>query len=119
MELNDKFHNIDKLTRSQETKAHYITVQSAIEYEKEKNIYMVNQNATLSLLRLNRGLEFIKKFLENIFHNQDNKKKSYELASKAYEDTLSFRHYFVVRRLVAAGTYQFYIFCLIFTYNLK
>jgi hypothetical protein len=108
MELNDKFHNIEKLTRSQETKAFYTTIQSSIEYEKEKNIYMVNQNATLSLLRLNRGLEFIKKFLENLYQNQDNKKKTYELASKAYEDTLSFRHYFVVRRLVAAGKKMFF-----------
>ena len=66
---------------------------------------MGNQNATLSLLRLHRGLEFIRKFLENLHHNQDNKKKSHELASKAYTDTLSHRHHWAVRRLVSAGLY--------------
>ena len=39
---------------------------------------MGNQNATLSLLRLHRGLEFIRKFLENLHHNQDNKYKPAE-----------------------------------------
>lgn len=105
MELNDKFQNIEKLQANEELKHYYVTVKSCIDYEKNKNIYMVNQNATLSLLRLNRGLEFIRKFLENMYHNQDNKKKSYELAYKAYEDTLSFRHHWAVRRLVSAGLY--------------
>jgi hypothetical protein len=99
MELNDKFTNIDKLTQNDELKENYKTVKSLIEYEKKTNVYMINQNATLSLLRLNRGLEFLYKFLENIYNNQDNKKKSYELASKAYDDTLAFRHYWPVRRL--------------------
>ncbi len=99
MELNDKFTNIDRLAQNDELKENYKTVKSLIEYEKITNVYMINQNATLSLLRLNRGLEFLYKFLENIYNNQDNKKKSYELASKAYNDTLAFRHYWPVRRL--------------------
>ena len=73
MELNDKFTNIDKLTQNDELKENYKTVKSLIEYEKKTNVYMINQNATLSLLRLNRGLEFLYKFLENIYNNQDNK----------------------------------------------
>ena len=86
-------------------KKNYLTVQSAVDHEKAENVYMINHNATLSILRLIRGLEFIKKILENIYNNQDNNKKSHELAVNAYDQTIAFRHKWTVRQLVKAGFY--------------
>ena len=90
-DLVDKFQNIEKL-QQQDDSMNYVTVESAIQYEKEQNIYMVNHNATLSLLRLIRGLDFIRKFLETFYDNIDSHKKTHELAVQVYEQTLAFRH---------------------------
>lgn len=104
-DLIDKFQNIEKCMTNDGENNNYVTVQRALDYEKEAGIYMVNHNATLSLLRLIRGLEFIRKILENLYQNQDNGKKSYELAGQAYDATLAFRHRWTVRKLVKAGFY--------------
>ncbi len=101
----DKFQNLEKCMQNDQNKKNYSTVQSSIDYEKENNIYMINHNATLSLLRLIRGLDFIRKFLENLHKNRDNNKKTPELATIAYEQTLSFRHKWVVRKAVKTGLY--------------
>ena len=90
-DLVDKFQNIEKL-QQQDEEMNYVTVESAINYEKEQNIHTVNQNATLSLLRLIRGLDFIRKFLETFYDNIDSPKKTHELAVQVYEQTLAFRH---------------------------
>lgn len=66
---------------------------------------MINHNATLSILRLIRGLDFIRKILDNLVHNQDNNKKTHDLAWNAYEQTLAFRHKWAVRQMVKAGMY--------------
>lgn len=90
-DLVDKFQNIEKL-QQKDIEFRYITVESAVLYEKEQNIYMENHNATLSLLRLIRGLDFIRKFLETFYANIDTPKKTHELAVQVYEQTLAFRH---------------------------
>jgi len=104
-DLVDKFQNIEKCIENDPNGSCYVTVQSFIEHEKSNQIYMVNHNATLSLLRLIRGLDFIRKFLENLNNNKENNKKSPELAWSAYNDTLSFRHNWAVRRIVKTGLY--------------
>lgn len=88
-----------------ENNNHYVTIQSSIDYEKEKNIYMVNHNATLSILRLIRGLEFIKKFLEVLYQNMDTHKRSHDIGVEAYDATLSHRHKWAIRQLVKTGFY--------------
>ena len=64
---------------------------------------MINENATLSILRLIRGLEFISKLLESMQNNMDTNKKMHELAWQTYNHTLAFRHGWPVRQLVKAG----------------
>ena len=90
-DLVDKFQNIEKL-QQKDADLRYVTVESAILYEKEQNIHMVNQNATLSLLRLIRGLDFIRKFLDTFYHNIETPKKTHEWAVQVYDQTLAFRH---------------------------
>lgn len=103
-DLVDKFQNLDKCMKRDSK--HYTTIQSSIEYEKQdKKVYMQNPNATLSILRLIRGLDFIRKFLENLYKNKDTNKKTPELAIWAYEETLAFRHNWVVRKMVRTGLY--------------
>lgn len=103
-DLVDKFQNIEKL-QQKDAEFKYATVESAIEHEKEQNIYMVNHNATLSLLRLIRGLDFIRKFLDTFYSHIDSPKKTHELAVQVYDQTLAFRHKWSVRQLVKAGLY--------------
>lgn len=103
-DIVDKFKNIDKLTKN-DTQNNYKSVQSTVDYERSKNIYMVNSNGTLSVLRLMRGLHFLLTMIENLIANQHNDKKTPELCSQAYEGTLAFRHKWAVRKLVNAGFY--------------
>jgi len=104
-DLTDKFQNIEKCIENDATRTYYASVQSFIEHEKTNQIYMVNHNATVSLLRLIRGLDFIRMFLENLYNNKENSKKSPELAWTAYTETISFRHNWKVRTLVKTGMY--------------
>ena len=105
-DLVDKFQNLDRCIKNDVSQNNYETIQSSINYEKSLNIFMMNQNATLSILRLIRGLDFLRKFLENLHKNKDNNKKTPELAGLAYEQTLSFRHKWAVRKIVKAGLYM-------------
>lgn len=104
-DLVDKFNNIEKCIQNDETGKNYLTVQSIIDYEKSTNIYMINQNGTLSILRLIRGLDFIRTMVENLYRNKDNNKKTPELACAAYNKVLAFRHNWAVRKIVKAGLY--------------
>lgn len=83
----------------------YVTIHSAIEYEKSTGIYKKEKKVTLSLLRLMRGLDFLRKFIEAIYNNQKTSKKSHELAWEVYEQTLSFRHNHMIRNLVKTGVH--------------
>jgi len=103
-DLVDKFNNLEKCL-AQDKNNNYATIQSAIDYEKKHEIYMENQNATLSILRLIRGLEFISKLLENMHNNMDSNKKMPELAWQVYNQTLAHRHGWPVRQLAKAGFY--------------
>lgn len=105
-DLVDKFQNIEKLQQNDKDN-NYQTIQSSLNFEKRsKDVYMVNHNATLSILRMHRGLDFIYNFLESLYRNKDNNKKTPELASQAYEKTLAFRHKWAVRKLCKTGFYM-------------
>lgn len=104
-DLNDKFHKIEKVMSKNTNNNYYLTVHSAIEYEKNTNIYMNEKNVTLSLLRLIRGLDFLRKFITSLYENKDNAKKSREIAWEVYEQTLAFRHKTIVKNLVKTGVH--------------
>jgi len=78
---------------------YYVTIHGAVVYEKS----IGKDTATVAILRLMRGLDFIRRFLEGLNKNQDTNKKPYDLALAAYEQTLAFRHTWTVRQLVKAG----------------
>jgi len=104
-DLVDKLDTIDreilqeKLDNGGGVNVNYVTVHGAVEYEKNVG----KDTATVAILRLMRGLDFIRRFLEGLYKNQDTNKKPYDLALAAYEQTLAFRHTWTVRQLVKAG----------------
>lgn len=89
-ELNDKCGNVDKCIVKDPI--HYRTVAEAIEFEKSTGIYKVHSKTSVSLLRLLRGLDFIRRLVESTYNQLDSDKKLPELAYGAYEETLAFRH---------------------------
>ena len=103
MELNSKFENLEECLLRDRT--HYMTVQNAIEYEKKSDIHMHDKNATLSVLRLMRGLDFIRHLISNLYENRDNTRKSHDIVGQAYDQTLGHRHRWSVRKIVKAGLY--------------
>lgn len=102
IELNDKIGNVERCINN-DTENHYVTVKSAIEYEKATGLYKTHSNTSVSLLRLLRGLDFIRKLLEMAYQNFDNDKKCYEIAWTAYQQTLGPRHPWAIRHLVRVG----------------
>jgi len=104
MDLVDKIDIIERchqkdLDENGPSSLNYATVDGAVEYEKS----IGRDKATVAMLRLMRGLDFIRRFLDNFYKNQDNNKKPYDLALSAYEQSLAFRHSWAVRQLVKAG----------------
>jgi hypothetical protein len=102
-DLIDKFQNIERCLS--EHGAPYLTVQSAVEFEKDNDTFMINHNGVLSILRLMRGLDFIRKIIEGLMNSTSDNKKTQEIATHAYETALAFRHKWAIRQLVKAGFY--------------
>jgi hypothetical protein len=100
-ELNDKCGNVDKCILKDPSK--YMTVTEAVEYEKVSGIYKIHSKTSISLLRLLRGLDFIRRLVENCYSNLESDRKLPELAYEAYEQTLAFRHKWAIRHLVRMG----------------
>jgi len=103
-DLVDKLDIIEREIRQEKEQCdginkHYVTIESTVEHEKS----IGKNTATIAILRLMRGLDFIQRFLEGLYKNQETNKKPYELALAAYEQTLAFRHTWTVRQLVKAG----------------
>jgi len=103
-DLVDKLDTIDREIHQEQQQhngvnANYVTVHGAVEYEKS----IGKDTATVAILRLMRGLDFIRRFLEGLYNNQDTSRKPYDLSLEAYEQTLAFRHSWTVRQLVKAG----------------
>lgn len=84
----------------------YESVHSAVEYEKSIDIYKDHGQATVTILRLMRGLDFIRLLMDDAFVNMDTKKKCTDIALDAYDKTLAFRQKWTVRNITRAGFYM-------------
>lgn len=116
-ELNDKCSNIEKCIQKEFTTTnnnntttsggsgpiYYATVKSAIEYEKSNGTYAIHKQTTISLLRLLRGLDFIRRLCDNAYSNMETNKRCHEIALEAYDETLAFRHRWGIRHLARVG----------------
>ncbi|KAK3104438.1 hypothetical protein FSP39_002043 [Pinctada imbricata] len=92
--------------RKSDESEHYKTVQSMIKYEVDKNITDCKKKASGSrtLLRLHRALEFTARLMLDLEVAQEDMKMS-SLTKKAYDDTLSKFHPWMIRKGVHLAVY--------------
>ncbi|XP_053996172.1 ceramide-1-phosphate transfer protein [Hylaeus anthracinus] len=84
----------------------YTTVKSMIIYEKENNILGNGDytNGARTLLRLHRGLDFIREFLRRLCDLSDTEKTS-SCCQDAYNKTLAKHHPWVIRKAAVVAMY--------------
>ncbi|XP_033335795.2 ceramide-1-phosphate transfer protein [Megalopta genalis] len=84
----------------------YITVKSMILYEKENNILNKGDytNGARTLLRLHRGLDFIREFLRQLGDLSDTDKTSTS-CQDAYGKTLAKHHPWMIRKAAVVAMY--------------
>ncbi|XP_076242017.1 ceramide-1-phosphate transfer protein [Calliopsis andreniformis] len=84
----------------------YTTVKSMIIYEKENNILDKGDytNGARTLLRLHRGLDFIREFLRQLSELSDTEKTS-SCCQDAYNKTLAKHHPWVIRKAAVVAMY--------------
>nr|XP_003702820.1 PREDICTED: ceramide-1-phosphate transfer protein [Megachile rotundata] len=84
----------------------YMTVKSMIEYEKENKLLEKGDytNGARTLLRLHRGLDFIREFLRQLGELSDSDKTS-SCCQDAYNKTLAKHHPWVIRKAAVVAMY--------------
>lgn len=84
----------------------YVTVKSMIEYEKENKLLEKSDfvNGARTLLRLHRGLDFIREFLRQLGDLSDGDKTS-SCCQDAYNKTLAKYHPWVIRKAAIVAMY--------------
>lgn len=84
----------------------YQTLKSMIDYEKENKLLEKSDsvNGARTLLRLHRGLDFIREFLRQLGDLSDTEKTS-SCCQDAYNKTLSKHHPWVIRKAAVVAMY--------------
>ncbi|KAG7209813.1 hypothetical protein KM043_011427 [Ampulex compressa] len=84
----------------------YVTIKSMIHYEKENKLLEKADyvNGARTLLRLHRGLDFIREFLRELGELSDSDKTS-SCCQDAYNKTLAKHHPWVIRKAAIVAMY--------------
>ncbi|KAI4490505.1 hypothetical protein M0804_003449 [Polistes exclamans] len=84
----------------------YVTIKSMIEHEKENKLIEKSDtvNGARTLLRLHRGLDFIREFLRQLGELSDTDKTS-TCCKDAYNQTLAKHHPWVIRKAAIVAMY--------------
>ncbi|XP_015191808.1 PREDICTED: ceramide-1-phosphate transfer protein [Polistes dominula] len=84
----------------------YVTIKSMLEHEKENKLIEKsdNVNGARTLLRLHRGLDFIREFLRQLGELSDTDKTS-TCCQDAYNKTLAKHHPWVIRKAAIVAMY--------------
>lgn len=103
-DLKQKIEILIELVSKEEQ--NYTTVKSMIMYEKNNNILDKGDytNGARTLLRLHRGLDFIKEFLRQLNELSDEEKTS-SCCQDAYNKTLAKHHPWVIRKAAVVAMY--------------
>jgi hypothetical protein len=97
-DLTDKFILLDNLYKNDPM--NYRTVQTMIEYEKNRN----DKSGTIALLRLLRALEFTYLFLQRAIISTTESSNSKHIAWDVYKQTLHKRHHKAIRLSIWCAT---------------
>ncbi|XP_015110948.1 ceramide-1-phosphate transfer protein [Diachasma alloeum] len=103
-DLKQKIDILNELLNKEEEK--YQTVKSMIEHEKENKLLNKGDysNGARTLLRLHRGLDFIREFLRQLGDLSDADKTS-SCCQDAYNKTLAKHHPWVIRKTAVVAMY--------------
>lgn len=105
---SDLKQKIDILTelRAKDESQNYATVKSMIEHERENKLLEKSDfvNGARTLLRLHRGLDFIREFLRQLSDLSDIEKTS-SCCQDAYNKTLAKHHPWVIRKAAIVAMY--------------
>ncbi|XP_063984899.1 ceramide-1-phosphate transfer protein [Diachasmimorpha longicaudata] len=103
-DLKQKIDVLNELLNKEEEK--YQTVKSMIEHEKENKLLDKGDysNGARTLLRLHRGLDFIREFLRQLGNLSDADKTS-SCCQDAYNKTLAKHHPWVIRKTAVVAMY--------------
>lgn len=103
-DLKQKIDILDELVSKDEQ--NYMTIKSMIEYEKENKLMEKADyvNGARTLLRLHRGLDFIREFLRQLGELSDSEKTS-ACCQDAYNKTLAKHHPWVIRKAAVVAMY--------------
>lgn len=97
-DLRLKMDILYEFLNKQEFAIHFETVKKMIEYEKKNDLLLKKgyTSGSRTLLRLHRGLDFIRVFLKNVSELEDTANTS-GVCRAAYDQTLSHHHTFIIR----------------------
>lgn len=97
-DLRSKMDILYGFVKDSSNSQNYTTVKQMIEYEKHTQLLDKKDftSGSRTLLRLHRGLDFLRVFLKGVSELKDNENTS-PVGRAAYEKTLSHHHTFVVR----------------------
>ncbi|XP_012270183.1 ceramide-1-phosphate transfer protein isoform X2 [Orussus abietinus] len=103
---SDLKQKIDILSEKVKTDGdNYTTIKSMISYEKQRKILKSDSsNGARTLLRLHRGLDFIREFMQRLGDLTDAEKTS-SCCQEAYGKTLAKHHPWVVRTAAVVAMY--------------
>ncbi|KAK1129357.1 hypothetical protein K0M31_019091 [Melipona bicolor] len=103
-DLKEKIQILNDLMNKDDQ--NYTTIKSMIQYEKENKILDKGDctNGARTLLRLHRGLDFIREFLRQLGELSDSDKTS-SCCQDAYNKTLAKHHPWVIRKAAIVAMY--------------
>ncbi|KAK0075454.1 hypothetical protein PV325_004778 [Microctonus aethiopoides] len=103
---SDLKQKIDHLNNLLSKEDKYSTIKSMIEYEKESKLIEKTDysNGARTLLRLHRGLDFIREFLRQLGEITDGEKTS-SYCQDAYNKTLAKYHPWVIKKAAIVAMY--------------
>ncbi|EEB16424.1 glycolipid transfer protein, putative [Pediculus humanus corporis] len=96
IEILNKFQN-EELTKNEKL-IYFSTVKSMVNHEIESNLLKDSKyvSGSRTLLRLHRGLDFIRKFLKAIYDAENNEKLGV-IARETYDKTLAEYHSWIIK----------------------
>ncbi|XP_074107414.1 ceramide-1-phosphate transfer protein [Cotesia typhae] len=103
---SDLKQKIDVLNDLVNKNDNYQSIKSMIDYEKENKLLEKSDytNGARTLLRLHRGLDFIREFLRQLEELKESDKTS-NCCQDAYQKTLSKHHPWVIRKAAVVAMY--------------
>lgn len=98
-DLRSKIDILNEFLKDSKTSDKFTTVKTMIDYEKDNNLLHKKNytSGSRTLLRLHRGLDFIRLFLKRISELKEDDNTA-QVCKECYEATLAKYHTFVIRK---------------------